>query len=88
VPVSRRAMLAWYPVPLAGQGVKTGYWDKTVYHKLYNQVYSHAAVAAGVKFEAAVIVRGVEADAASWKDAAKALAADTKSRHQSGDIRF
>lgn len=87
-PVSRRAMLAWYPVPLAGQGIKTGYWDKTVYHKLYNQIYSHAAVAAGAKFEAAVIVRGVEADAASWKEAAKALASETKSRHQSGDIRF
>lgn len=87
-PVCRRTMLAWYPVPLAGQGIKTGYWDKTVYHKLYNQIYSHAAVAKGAKFEAAVIVRGVEADAASWKDAAKALAAETKSRQQSGDIHF
>ncbi|MBI5394792.1 MAG: hypothetical protein HZA91_05785 [Verrucomicrobia bacterium] len=87
-PQNRRAMLAWYPVPLVGQGIKTGYWDKTVYHKLYNQVFSHATVAKGAKFEATVIVRGVEADAASWKAAAKALAADTKSRHQSGDIRF
>ena len=87
-PVNRRAMMAWYPTPLAGQNIKTGYWDKTVYHKLYNQIYSHAAVAAGAKFEAAVIVRGVEADPASWKQAARALAAETKSRYERGDIGF
>jgi len=87
-PQNRRAMLAWYPKPLAGQGIKTGYWDKTVYHKLYNQIYSHAAVAKGTKFEAAVIVRGVETDAASWKQAAKTLAAETKSRFERGEIRF
>jgi len=87
-PVSRRAMLAWYPKPLVGQNIKTGYWDKTVYHKLYNQIYSHAAVASGTKFETAVIVRGVEADAASWKQAAKTLAAETKSRFERGGIRF
>jgi hypothetical protein len=87
-PVGRRAMLAWYPKPLVGQGIKTSYWDKTVYHKLYNQIYSHAAVAAGAKFEAAVIVRGVETNAASWKQAAKSLAAETKARYERGDIRF
>jgi len=87
-PQSRRAMLAWYPTPLAGQNIKTGYWDKTVYHKLYNQIYSHAAVVRGAKFEAAVVVRGVEADSASWKQAAKSLAAETKSRYERGDIRF
>jgi hypothetical protein len=32
-------------------------------------------------------VRGVEAVAASWKEAAKVLGAKKKSRHQSGDIR-
>lgn len=87
-PQSHRAMLAWYPTPLAGQNIKTGYWDKTVYHKLYNQIYSHATVASGAKFEATVVVRGVEADPASWKQAAKALAAETKSRHERGGIRF
>lgn len=87
-PENRRAMLAWYPTPLVGQGIKTGYWDKTVYHKLYNQIYSHATVARGTKFEAAMVVRGVQADPGSWKKAAQALAQDTQSRHHRGDIRF
>jgi hypothetical protein len=87
-PVSRRAMLAWYPKPLIGQNIKTGYWDKTVYHKLYNQIYSHAPVARGAKFEAVVIVRGVEADAATWKQAAKSLAAETKARYEKEEIKF
>jgi hypothetical protein len=87
-PENHRAMLAWYPTPLVGQGIKTGYWDKAVYHKLYNQIYSHAAVSAGTKFEAEVIIRGVESDAAGWKDAAKARAADTKARVASGEIHF
>jgi hypothetical protein len=87
-PVSHRVMLAWYPIPLVGQGIKTGYWDKTVYHKLYNQIYSHAPVQSGAKFEAAVIIRGVEADDASWKDIAKNCAADTKARVERGEIGF
>lgn len=87
-PENHRAMLAWYPTPLAGQGIKTGYWDKTVYHKLYNQIYSHAEVSGGTKFEAEVIIRGVESDAASWKDAVKARAADTKLRFERGEIHF
>ncbi|MCX6897945.1 MAG: hypothetical protein NT105_04520 [Verrucomicrobia bacterium] len=87
-PVNHRAMLAWYPKPLVGQNIKTGYWDKTVYHKLYNHIYSHAVVAGGTKFEAAVIVRGVEADASSWKQAAKALAAETKARYEKNEIKF
>jgi len=87
-PQNRRAMLAWYPRPLVGQGIKTSYWDKSVYHKLYNQIYSHTAVAKGTTFEATVIIRGVETDAASWKQAAKALAAETKSRFDKGEIRF
>ncbi len=87
-PVNRRAMLAWYPKPLVGQNLKTGYWDKTVYHKLYNQIYSHTAVAGGTKFEAEVVVRGVEADPASWKQAAKALAAETNARYEKKEIKF
>lgn len=87
-PESRRAMLAWYPTPLAGQGIKTGYWDKTVYHKLYNQIYSHATVASGAKFEATMVVCGVEADAQAWKTAAQALAAETKARYENGKIQF
>jgi len=87
-PKSRSAMLAWYPKPLVGQGIKTAYWDKTVYHKLYNQIYSHAPVAAGARFEAAVIVRGVETDPPAWKSAARALAAETASAHARNDFRF
>ena len=87
-PNNRRAMVAWYPRPLVGQGIKTAYWDKTVYHKLYNQIYSHATVAQGAKFEAEVVIAGVEADPANWKYSAKALAAELKSRFESGRIRF
>jgi len=87
-PENRRAMLAWYPAPLAGQGLKTAYWDKTVYHKLYNQIYSHATLARGMKFEAAMVVRGVAADPAAWKQAARELAAETRSRHERGEVRF
>jgi hypothetical protein len=87
-PQSRRAMLAWYPSPIAGQGIKTSYWDKTVYHKLYNQIYSHSAVARGAKFETAVVVRGVEAEPGSWKQAARSLATETRTRYERGDIRF
>ncbi|MBM3859730.1 MAG: hypothetical protein FJ395_08790 [Verrucomicrobia bacterium] len=87
-PQNRRAMLAWYPDPLAGQGIKTSYWDKTVYHKLYNQIYSHTALTKGTTFEAAVIIRGVETDEASWKQAAKMLATETKSHIERKEIRF
>jgi hypothetical protein len=87
-PESRRAALAWYPVPLAGQGHKTAYWDKTAYHKLYNQICSGTPLAKGANFEAAVVVRGVEADAATWKDAVRAAAADTKARFGRGALCF
>jgi hypothetical protein len=87
-PGSKRVALAWYPQPLAGQGIKTGYWDKTVYHKLYNQLYSHAEVKKGLKFETAVIVRSVASDASTWKDAAKALATNTAAEVSSGALGF
>jgi hypothetical protein len=74
-PKSRRAMLAWYPRPLKGQGLKTAYWDKTVYHKLYNQIYGNTTIAAGTKFEAVVLIRGIESDPADWKEAARKAAA-------------
>jgi len=73
-PVTKRIALVWYPVPLIGQGPKTFYWDKTVYHKLYNQLYSHSTVAKGVKFEAKVIVTCAESETAEWKAKARALA--------------
>ena len=76
-PKSQRATLVWYPQPLIGQGMKTFYWDKSVYHKLYNHLYSHAPVPQGTKFEATVVLRCIESDSATWKDKIKALAADT-----------
>ncbi len=80
-PGSQRATLVWYPQPLIGQGLKTFYWDKTVYHKLYDQLYANATVAAGTKFEAEVVLRCVKTDAASWKEKTRALAAEeTKPR--------
>lgn len=76
-PQSQRATLVWYPKPLVGQGLKTFYWDKHVYHKLYNQLFAKSVVPAGTKIEARVILRCVEADAASWKTKVKALAKET-----------
>jgi len=87
-PGTEVAMMAWYPKPLVGQGIKTAYWDKTVYHKLYNQIYSHASVPAGARFEASMVVRGVKTDAASWKTAARELAAQTSQAFATGDLRF
>jgi hypothetical protein len=77
-PKSQRATLVWYPKPLVGQGLKTFYWDKSVYHKLYNQIYSKVPVSAGTKFEAKVVVRCVEADTASWKGKIQALVKETR----------
>jgi hypothetical protein len=45
-------------------------------------------VQSGAKFEAAVIIRGVEADDASWKDTAKNCAEETKSRVERGEVTF
>lgn len=67
----------WYPKPLAGHGLKTFYWDKNVYHKLYNQIYSNAALAAGTRFEAEVILRCVETDTSSWTERVLTLAKET-----------
>lgn len=87
-PVAKRATVVWYPQPLKGMSIKTGYWDKTVYHKLYNQIYSHAPVAKGTKLDAQVIVRSVSADETSWKDKAKALAEDTAASFAKGSLGF
>lgn len=76
-PKTKRATLVWYPKPVVGQGLKTFYWDKTVYHKLYNQLYSNATVAAGTRFDAEVILRCLETDTLSWKEKIKALAGQT-----------
>ena len=87
-PKSQRVHLAWYPEPLKGQGIKTGYWDKTVYHKLYNQIYSHAKVAKGTQAEARIIIRSAPAEEASWHAQAKALASQTAERFASGQYGF
>jgi hypothetical protein len=87
-PSSQRVSLAWYPVALVGQGLKTFYWDKTVYHKLYNQVFSHSAVAKGTKLETSVIVTSAKSDARSWKDKARSLVAEIQKRHEKGETGF
>lgn len=72
-PMTQRVTVLSYPKPLTGQGLKTFYWDKTVYHKLYNQIYSHATVPAGTKVEAEVVLRCTEATTETWKQKARAL---------------
>lgn len=79
-PKSQRATLVWYPQPLVGQGLKTFYWDKTVYHKLYNHLYSHAMVKRGTKFEAKVILRCIETDTPAWQEKIKALTTATSAQ--------
>lgn len=87
-PTTERATVIWYPEVLTGQGLKTFYWDKTVYHKLYNQLYSHATLAAGTRFEAQLIIRCAESNAASWKERAKALAEEIETQHAKGEDGF
>lgn len=87
-PVAKRSTVVWYPQPLKGMSIKTGYWDKTVYHKLYNQLYSHTPVKKGTKLEAQIIVRSVAADEASWKVKAKALADETAAAFAKGALAF
>ncbi len=84
-PEARVAMLVWYPIPLPGQGHRTGFWDKTVYHKQYNQIYDKATVAKGTRLDLAMILRGVETPLDAWKTAAAALAAETNARFKRGD---
>ena len=87
-PVGKRATLVWHPKPLKGMSIKTGYWDKTVYHKLYNQLYSHVRLSKGTKFEAEVIVRGVAADTEDWKSKSAALAEVTAVAFANGELHF
>lgn len=87
-PAAKRATLVWYPQPLKGQGIRTGYWDKTVYHKLYNQICSHAPVPKGTKFETAVIVRPLPADQGSWKAACIKEAKSLTTRFADGRLHF
>lgn len=87
-PVAKRATVVWYPQPLRGMSIKTGYWDKTVYHKLYNQIYSHTPVAQGTKFEAQVVVRSVVAGEGDWKEKARKLAENTAMEISRGALGF
>jgi hypothetical protein len=87
-PIAKRATVVWYPQVLQGMSIKTGYWDKTVYHKLYNQLYSHTDVAKGTKLDVSVIVRSVGADAETWKAKAKALADATATAFAQGELAF
>ena len=87
-PTRRRATLVWYPTPLVGQGLKTAYWDKTVYHKLYNQVLAQAELAAGTRFETELVLRCVEAAAEDWQKRMETLADETARQHAAGKLAF
>jgi len=87
-PESRKAMLAWYPQPLTGQGIQTAYWDKTVYHKLYNQIFAQTTVAKGTTVEAVVILRGLEAKPEGWKETVQKAAEATRPLYERGEIGF
>jgi hypothetical protein len=87
-PTTKQISLVWYPKPLIGQGLKTFFWEKTIYHKLYNQLYAHATLPAGTEFEAVAILRCAPAEAPSWKDKARALAKETRAQFEKGELGF
>lgn len=87
-PGKRLAALTWHPQPLPGQGHKTAFWDKTVYHKQYSQIFHQSHVAKGTRLDVAVVIRPIEADAGAWKSAARAAAADTAARFSRGEPAF
>jgi hypothetical protein len=84
-PAARHVTLAWLPQPLPGPAPKTFYWDKTVYHKLYNQVWSGTTVPAGTQAVARIIIRPAEADDATWKQRAKELVQELQATVEKGD---
>jgi hypothetical protein len=51
-------------------------------------MFSHADVPKGTKIETNVIVTCAEADAASWKEKARSLAAELQKRQEKGEISF
>lgn len=74
-PASQRAMLAWFPEVLTGQGHRTAYWDKTNYHKLYTQLFAGATLPKGFKLDAKLIVQAVPGAPGEWKAAVQQAAA-------------
>lgn len=74
-PGSQRAMLAWFPEVLTGQGHRTAYWDRTNYHKLYTQLVAGATVPKGFKLDAKLVVQAVPAAPADWQTAVQQAAA-------------
>ncbi|MEN3943520.1 hypothetical protein WJU23_19635 [Prosthecobacter sp. SYSU 5D2] len=87
-PTAGHVTLAWLPQPLPGPSPKTFYWDKTVYHKLYNQVWSGATVPAGTKAQARIIIRPAETDETSWKQRAKELVQEVQAYSEKGDSQW
>lgn len=68
-PTSRRASLVWSPEVIEGKDLKTFYWDKNVYHKLYHSIYAKTTVPAGTRREVAIELRCVEAGTEDWQPA-------------------
>jgi hypothetical protein len=66
-PTARRATLVWSPEVIEGPDLKTFYWDKNVYHKLYHSIYAQTTVPAGTHREVAVELRCIEAGPQDWQ---------------------
>ena len=76
-PSARRATLVWSPEVIEGRELKTFYWDKNVYHKLYHSIYAKTTVPAGTRREVAVVLRCVETGDSDWKPAVNDLVKET-----------
>lgn len=79
-PTARRATLVWSPQVIEGRDLKTFYWDKNVYHKLYHSIYAKTTVPAGTRREVAVELRCVEAGAEDWQPAVTRLVEQLRQR--------
>ncbi len=79
-PTTRRATLVWSPQVIEGKDLKTFYWDKNVYHKLYHSIYAKTTVPAGTRREVVVELRCVEAGVEDWQPAVNRLAGQLQQR--------
>ena len=73
-PTAKKGMLAAYPKPVPGKGIKNAYWDQPHYHKLYFQTLNDETVKAGTTWDYELVLRGFESPEEQWEKTATSLA--------------
>jgi hypothetical protein len=66
-PTTKKGMVAAYPKPVAGKGLKNSYWDQPHYHKLYFQTLASETIKAGTSFEYEIVLAGFESPLEGWE---------------------